>query len=555
MLYWRSNGLSLYQGDSLAVLRQMPSESVQMVVTSPPFYRQRDYGVAGQIGLEDTLAQYLGRLVAIFAEVRRVLRKDGICFVEMGDSYSGGGHGPGGKGDEHSQRMGSENFRIKTMAPKQLLGVPWRLAFAMQDDGWILRRDIIWHKVNCLPESVQDRPTASHTYIFLFAKSQRYFWDAFAVRESSNTAGTTNLTSFGGSALTPESDTALDANDCATDCRGQLNLRQTENSIIGTVALKTKYFEIIKSIGISIVSEGSKGDFVIDLQPLYVSASLALITSTLQRLSANNTPVRATVIDATALERGATFAHAVDTIPLPDAFFRTESMPEPYALLTRIANEHRTAIITLDYGGAGEPLLISGILRPSHMPHSTINTRNNQGRNCRDVWAIPTEPLPTIVGIDHFAAYPTELARRCIAAGTSEKGCCPVCHKPWMRMVEEVPPPVCTRAPKRPGLASNDSAAAGIRAKHDNWNGPELAAWKAAHPAAIDWHPQCSHDADPIPCTVLDPFSGAGTTMLAANRLDRHGVGIELSPKSCKMTVARLIGDAPLLYAAEEAMK
>lgn len=181
---------TILHGDALARLRELPAESVQCVITSPPYFGLRDYGVAGQIGLEETPEAYVATLVAVFREVKRVLRKDGVCWVNLGDSYAAsGGHASYGKTSMiHSQeQQEARNFRA-TKVPggscaKQLLGMPWRVAFALQADGWILRSDVIWAKPNCMPESVRDRPTKSHEYLFLFAKSERYFYDAIAVRE------------------------------------------------------------------------------------------------------------------------------------------------------------------------------------------------------------------------------------------------------------------------------------------------------------------------------------------------------------------------------------
>ena len=177
--YYEDERVTLWQGDNREILRQLPAASVQCVVTSPPFYHLRDYGVDGQIGLEPTLPEYIAQLVAVFAGVRHVLRDDGVLFVELGDCYSGG-RGGGWKGDEHGQQ---KKVPITDLGPKQLMGVPWRFAFAMQDAGWILREEIVWHKPNVMPESVQDRCTRAHSTIFHFAKQERYYWDNEAIKE------------------------------------------------------------------------------------------------------------------------------------------------------------------------------------------------------------------------------------------------------------------------------------------------------------------------------------------------------------------------------------
>lgn len=172
-------------GDVRERLAEMPAESVHAVVTSPPYWGLRDYGTDGQLGLEETLAEYLANQVAVFAEVRRVLRKDGTLWLNMGDSYEGS-QSSGGDSDKQDSNAGSRHDKgrgVSGLKAKDLIGQPWRLAFALQDDGWWLRSDIIWAKPNPMPESVTDRPTKSHEYVFLLTKSPTYFYDADAVRE------------------------------------------------------------------------------------------------------------------------------------------------------------------------------------------------------------------------------------------------------------------------------------------------------------------------------------------------------------------------------------
>lgn len=179
-------------GDVLEMLRTLPDESVNCVVTSPPYYGLRDYGVAGQIGLEKSLPEYLAVMVTVFRECRRVLRRDGTCWVNIGDSYNGStqGGGNGKRCDGGTRRLdlqrvtqGHVSIKERGLKPKDLCGVPWRLAFALQEDGWYLRQDIIWSKPNPMPESVTDRCTKAHEYIFLLSKSERYAYDAKAIAE------------------------------------------------------------------------------------------------------------------------------------------------------------------------------------------------------------------------------------------------------------------------------------------------------------------------------------------------------------------------------------
>ncbi len=212
-------GVKLIQGDALAVLRSLPRSSVQCCVTSPPYWGLRDYGVEGQLGLEATPEEYVARMVEVFREVRRVLRGDGTLWLNLGDCYATGagrvGGCPGGgeqgarwrgEGSKHDRGRRSRpavdgrgrpqpvppaigpavqpnRMPIPGLKPKDLVGIPWRVAFALQADGWYLRSDIIWHKPNPMPESVTDRPTKAHEYLFLMARSERYYYDAEAIKE------------------------------------------------------------------------------------------------------------------------------------------------------------------------------------------------------------------------------------------------------------------------------------------------------------------------------------------------------------------------------------
>jgi DNA modification methylase len=178
----------------------LADKSVQCVVTSPPYWALRDYGVAGQLGLEASPFEYIERMVEVFREVWRVLRDDGVLFLNIGDSYvsAGGNYAVGGSmgknariskksksGLPDNRKDRTEVARSRNLKPKDLVGIPWRLAFALQADGWYLRSDIIWSKPNPMPESVTDRPTKAHEYIFLLTKNERYFYDGESIKEAS----------------------------------------------------------------------------------------------------------------------------------------------------------------------------------------------------------------------------------------------------------------------------------------------------------------------------------------------------------------------------------
>lgn len=217
MIPWLDDGdIRLYHGDAEAILNQLAAESAQCIVTSPPFWALRDYGVDGQIGLEPTPEAWCERLVAVFRACRRVLRDDGVLWLEVGDTYVAGqggrqtaaGEMPAvplaqdggiGTGDAGSWQSGATAKMTPArgttdLKPKDLTGTPWMLAFALRADGWYLRADVIWHRPNPMPESVTDRPTKAHSYVFLLTKSARYFYDADAIREHRLFAGT-NATS------------------------------------------------------------------------------------------------------------------------------------------------------------------------------------------------------------------------------------------------------------------------------------------------------------------------------------------------------------------------
>ena len=174
-------------GDVRQQLAQIESGTVQTCVTSPPYWGLRDYGNDGQIGLEESPEAFVQNLVKVFQEVKRVLKDDGTLWLNLGDSYSGSGKGPAGNlGKTHDERnMETKHSAIVPagLKPKDLVGIPWRVAFALQADGWYLRQDIIWAKPNVMPESVRDRCTKSHEYIFLLTKSPKYYYDHVAIKE------------------------------------------------------------------------------------------------------------------------------------------------------------------------------------------------------------------------------------------------------------------------------------------------------------------------------------------------------------------------------------
>lgn len=198
--YYEHAGITIYHGNALDELRGFPDGSVNCCVTSPPYWGLRDYGVDGQIGLERTPEEYVERMVCVLREVRRVLRDDGTLWVNIGDSYAGSWGAQGGPSNlglppssVYADKSPSRNAKAIGCKPKDLVGIPWMLAFALRADGWYLRADNVWGKPNGMPESVEDRPTRSHEYVFLLSKSERYWYDAEAVRTAPKPSTETRL--------------------------------------------------------------------------------------------------------------------------------------------------------------------------------------------------------------------------------------------------------------------------------------------------------------------------------------------------------------------------
>ena len=385
------DGITILCGDAVEQLRTLPDRSVHMCVTSPPFFGLRDYGVDRQIGLEATPAEWVAKLVDVFREVRRVLRDDGTCWIEIGDSYAATMtsdrrmYQPSGeRGTPSTSRdpvATGQRTAVNGLKPKDLLGQPWMLAFALRDDGWWLRSEIIWARPNPMPESVTDRPTKAHSTVFLLAKQAHYSYDADGIRE-----------------------------------------------------------------------------------------------------------------------------------------------PAEYGFSPSTGADWREGT-----GSAAE--------NPGRGSRTVSRGDGTGGRNARSVWTIPTQPLKD----EHYAAFPEELARRCILAGTSEKGCCPGCGAPWERVTERTPLSTPTYSDAR-GYTVGGGARDTITRLGDG-----------VSVTTTGWRPTCDHGLNPVPATVLDCFLGSGTTALVARKLGRYCVGIELKPEYVELAWRRLRDPRAMVRAQEQA--
>jgi site-specific DNA-methyltransferase (cytosine-N4-specific) len=430
-------------------LRQLPDESVHCVVTSPPYFGLRSYlpkdhpQKALEIGSEPTLQEHIAKLVAVFREVRRVLRGDGTLWLNYGDMWASDikkGRATAEQSGKHAY-LGRQVNQCRVpmggvLKPKDLCMAPHRLAIALQDDGWWVRSDIVWHKPNPMPSSVKDRPTPAKEFIFLLSKSARYFYDAEAIAEPR--AGDEDANTFRGGSY-------VDGKPGPRQVRGNKRLK-----IPGGWETKP---------------------------------------------GAHSTGHRKGRTSATYVEHG-----------------KNEGSPD-----RRRSGFNGRWDETEAIGGDGPT------------------------RNARDVWTIATEPFAEA----HYATFPTALAERCILAGTSEKGCCADCGAPLVRVT--MPVGVADE-----GGSERSVVSARAHMKAQGANGA-MATGLTVLRETTGWAAGCSCPApyNLTPCTVLDPFGGAGTVGLVASRLQRNAILIDIDPANEGLAQARLAKDAPLFAHAD----
>ena len=407
-------------GDVFGHLAELPDESVHCVVTSPPYFALRDFGVEGAIGLEPTFDEHLDVLVRVFREVRRVLRKDGTLWLNYGDAYANDGKWGGSTGGKHAQglhgKTGIGRAKTKTgLKPKDLMMMPARVALALQADGWWLRSEIIYEKANPMPESIRDRPTSAHEKIYLLTRSAHYFYDADAVRIP-----------FTGGAYAQRKDGELpDGWDTGPGTHGRFHRKGRE--------------------------KGKRAQ-----------------------------PPRHE-------------AHG----PMHNGLAALDEVPKA--------------------------------------------EQQANGANLRNVWTAATEPFRGA----HFAVMPTAIVEPCIKAGTNERGCCPECGAPVIRIVQRIDQGWDGSKYGERAVAASSGAINGgtVKSTLGSSNGKLVGQSETA-----GWKPTCECGVGgPIPCIVLDPFAGAGTVGLVADRLGRDTILIEINPDYADMARRRIESDAPLL--------
>jgi len=546
--------LQIINADVLDGLRQIPDESVHCCVTSPPYWGLRDYSVKGQLGLEQTPEEYVAKMVEVFREVRRVLRKDGVCFVNLGDSYAANRsyQVPDGKWCDVGNNKPSQI--PPGLKPKDLCGIPWRVAFALQADGWVLRQEIIWSKPNPMPEPVTDRCTKSHESIFLFAKAT---WSGPAPGIFSH------ISDEDARWLAMFVDT--EGNICIKRSQRQESGRMQYTAQVAFANTSRALLETAqKIVGIGSFHE-RKGknspmfywqmagqqarDFLYRIYPFLIvkrrQAALAIHVQDVLNTRGKKRPggyraAEHTDFLETAWARMKLLNHFgnpdLSDVPAP-VYGRWSASARYFWDAEAVKEKGVIPEGTLAAKGSEERFNTSGVnSRPPEYKEY------NGFRNRRSVWTINSEPYPEA----HFATYPTALVKPCILAGTSAKGCCPKCGKPWERVVERVsgkqwPNPKLKELSKT-GMSNNGTSGStlGASAGSSGWvnYGPKI--------ETTGWQPGCEcgptmrpgFEQMPYPptsCTVLDPFAGSGTTGQVALELGRNAVLIELNPEYVKL--------------------
>lgn len=420
--------------DVMKGLAQLKDESVHTVVSSPPYWNLRDYNVAGQIGLEETPEEFITKLVEVFREVKRVLRKDGTVWVNLGDCYNS----QNGKrkvddkvGWKQESNRGSWSRPSRSVIggkPKDLVGIPWRVAFALQADGWYLRTEIIWEKKNSMPESIDDRPSRCHEYIFLLSKRPKYFYDKEAVKQPSS---------------------------------------------VNSHARAGRYLEAARKGSVPGVNPKAK------------------------------------------------------------AYYKEPGPSSRIHKLRDVKYANKTP-------------------RPrSNESYSAAIVGLSTKRNLRSVWSINASGYKGA----HFATFPAKLALLPILAGTSAHGCCAACGAPYKRILKNGKADLAHQV-----LCGGDQNGNynGQATKEFDLNGVQNASDVKRRILAgmvekitVGWEKTCHKKCEcteVIPCTVLDCFSGSGTTLAVAFENGRSSIGIELNPEYAELSRERLRTITPLLF-------
>lgn len=534
------------KGDALEVLQTLPTEYVNCIVTSPPYWGLRDYSVEGQLGLEKTFEEYIDKLCTIFDETKRVLRKDGTLWVNLGDSYIGGGGGNYGNGistacgkDKHLTNVANKPAFLKAnnLQAKSLCLIPFRFAIEMVNRGWICRNVIIWHKPNCMPSSAKDRFTVDFEYLFFFVKSKEKSTD---IKEWLPNRLKPEEASWLAAMIDTEGTIGTRYSKYTKNRRGSIAPYITVNNSckalvdkcyqltkLGTIrkdTAKTNFdmwrWEVTHNRAISII--GEVYPYLIQKKE-QAKVAIALQKTNFRRGSpkgSNNGSVRLTKEEWQIKESYWRMMKQLNqkeikSSELPEPNLNRYSGCEKYWFeqqfeprttlddLTRRTNKYWSDDIA--DGGTGK----------QNKGRDRREFYGEQGRNKRTVWTIPTKPYPEA----HFAVYPAELIRTCIKAGCP-RYICKKCGKAREKVFE-----VINRTPKKEDCSTKQYA----KSTHGNEG------------ERIDkGYTDCGCNAGFRPGVVLDPFAGSGTTLEEAIRQGKNYIGIELKDDYIKLIEKRL---------------
>lgn len=557
----------ILQGDALAQLATLPAESVDCCITSPPYYGLRDYGVAEQIGLEPTPEAYVARLVEVFREVKRVLKPEGTLWLNLGDSYAGscmtgGNNGFNASGGDDGFKI-ARQFKRKLelpngLKPKDLIGIPWAVAFALRADGWYLRSDIIWEKFNCMPESVRDRPTRCHEYIFLLTKSKKYYYDSIAIQEPAKGLSSIEAIKEQHEDLL-KMPTGKRRNGISEGEEGQERPEQLVQGVLericenlcavgkrkgssptGVQAVQCQRKRedgtcCLQLIGMCEGSEEGLGELGIwesisregsnNLQGEWKKK-----TDSRQIFQIGEIQENAEAISHLAEGKGNSFeGRSQKKIDFRECGLGFDGrsvgrdQSQPKVSLCDVPQKEATNARSYNTNNQGRAAYSQQYSSP--LPKLQHQEGQQAFRNKRTVWHVNTKPFKEA----HFATMPEKLIEPCILAGTSERGYCPECGKAWVRQVERE-----HRSPKEVEPYAN------ARMETISGGGDRYKHLPPAKIVCVGWTPSCQCVSEPRPGIVLDPFFGAGTVGLVAKKLGRHYIGIELSPDYCDIARKRI---------------
>ena len=542
-------------GDALEVLKTFPGECVQMVMTSPPYYALRDYGIPGQLGLEETPGEYIRKMVEIFREIKRVLRDDGVVFLNMGDSYSVGTNDPKSfrrdRAAVNPARRRAPSCDISDKAPPDC---PLRDSIWNHPCDECQAASVLRNLRNGRPASselndgsrdpIQERKESPNGHFptsdSSSPKRPPQFSDAIQDQPPSSIPTSASHPEVGeskrqtSSPALPQND-ANQAPSSAAPLGYSTSLPDAQKSV-RRVSRKNNRKESVSS------SASHKKDTDHNACPYH---NYTIPFPKVKPKDLMGMPWRV----AFALQADGWYLRS-DIIwskpnPMPESVTDRPTKAHEYLfLLSKSAKYYYDADAIREEQTGNAHSRGKGLTPKGEMALSQNHRANNSffknttavdigGRNARTVWTIPTQPYPEA----HFATFPEELCRRPILAGTSEKGCCPECGAPWGREVEKE-----THFEGGSGKAGRSASDANASGK---WAGKQygenIKLGPVVETRTVGWQPTCSCGiAETVPCIVLDPFAGSGTTCLVANNLGRRWVGIELNPEYVKLANKRL---------------